>query len=699
SDARKRTFYTAMYHSFISPNIISDVDGRYVVEGKIYESKKVQYSNFSTWDTYRAQQPLLNLLDQESSSKMVNSLISRDTQAKVGQPVWELFGFDNACMIGYSTAAVIGDAVLKDVKGINKEEAFNSMYQSAFDLTKHSAVYDVSGLKDYINYGFVTAETGSSVSKTTEYNYHDFVIAKVADKLGKEKEAQEFFNRSIGYRSLYNEQDGYLYPVYSNGSMNKIDITKWDGLIPNYVSGNIWAYSAYTPHDMQGIIQLHGGKEKYGKWLDKIFSDTTELGGAQHVDISGFIGKYGHGDEPGHQMPYLYNYVGQPWKGQKHINNVLTTMYKDTPDGLINNEDLGQMSAWYIFSALGFYPVSPADLTYQIGAPLQELATINLENGNQFLIKAVNCSKENFYVQSLKLNGKEYNKTFMEHKTIMTGGTLEFIMGSTPNEFWGATEESASIGKISKTVPKVIAKAAKSPYDTNTNYYFSETHLVSLESAGEDTEIYYTLDGSEPNKKSQKYTEAFKISKNCMLKAIAIERGLNSSKIYEKQFFKSVFPLLKTGFPVIRMNQWGGPSYGEADGSMLFDELTGSKSYGDAKWTGLKKSFDIEVDLGSSQLLSNMSVGVLYDTASWIFPASKIEVYGGETANNLKPIGGKSLQEKSQYNKEVVRQILKLDKGNYRYLKIVIKPFGLGPDWHGSTGKKVWLFIDEINLF
>ena len=699
SDAKKRTFYTAMYHSFISPNVISDVDGRYAVEGTQYKSKNTQYSNYSTWDTYRALHPLLTIIEQKETSKMINSLISRDTQAGVGQPVWELIGFDNACMIGYTTSSVIGDAVLKNIEGINYEDAFNSMYKSAFNLTKHSAVYDVSGLKDYINYGYVTAETGSSVSKTTEYNYHDFVIARVAEKLGKAAEAKAFYKRSIGYRPLFNAKDGYLYPVFSNGNMRKLDLSTWDDLIPNYVSGNIWAYSTYTPHDMTGAIQLHGGKEKYAAWLDNIFSDTSELGGAQHVDISGFIGKYGHGDEPGHQMPYLYNYVGQPWKGQKHINEVVTTMYSDTPDGLINNEDLGQMSAWYIFSTLGFYPVSSADLSYQLGAPYYETATINLESGSTFTVKAINLSDDNFYVESVKLNGEIYNKTYIDHSDIMNGGTLEFTMTNIPNKTWGALDESTSIGLVSNEKPEVIVKATASPYDTNSSFFFSGAHVAKLESNDAEAIIYYTTDGSQPTIASNTYKNPFQIKENCILKAIAVKNGLNMSKVYEKPLFKSVFPLLKEGYPKITMNSWSNPNFGKADGNMLFDEITGSKSYGDAKWTGLKDDFNIDLDLGQNQIIENTSVGLLTDIGSWIFPAESVQVYGGTSKENLKLIGKKTIQKQNDYPKEVNRHIIKLDKGKYRYLKIKINALGVAPEWHGAVGKKVWLFVDEIIIY
>ncbi|SHJ77261.1 alpha-1,2-mannosidase, putative [Arenibacter nanhaiticus] len=697
SDTKKRTFYTAMYHAFIGPNIISDVDGQYVVEGKKLHSKHVQYSNFSTWDTYRALNPLLTIISQERTAAIVNSMVSRDTEANVGQPVWELFGFDNSCMIGYTTASVIGDAVLKDIPGIDHEQAYASMRGAAFDLTKHSAVYDVSGLEDYINYGYVTSETGSSVSKTTEYNYHDFVISEVAKKLGKDADAQLFKRRSIGYRNLFDPSSGYLLPKYSNGDVNLMDLSIWDELVTNYVSGNIWAYSAYTPQDMEGAIRLHGGKEKYAAWLDGVFTDTTQLGGVQHVDISGFIGKYGHGDEPGHHMPYLYNFVGQPWKTQKYVHEVISTMYSDRPDGMVNNEDLGQMSAWYIFSTLGFYPLSPSSLQYQLGAPYFEKASIHLENGNSFVVSAENLSEENIYVQSVLLNGKTYDKNFIYHKDIIKGGSIVFTMGPKPNKKWGASDESTAVGKLNESTVKIPVIAALAPFDTNERAFFADKHLVKLKSNESDASIYYTLDGSTPTQKSSLYIAPITVTSDAVLKAIAVKEGLNPSKVYEKPLVKSVFPSLKKGYPKVDMVN-PDTAYGKGDGSTLFDEVFGSSSYGDGKWTGIKGNIELYLNLGEKVALNGISLGVLTDVGSWIFPAKTISVYGGNSKDNLTLIAQKEILYTEDLPKEVVRHTLAL-KGSYRWLRIKITPFGNAPEWHGASGQKVWLFIDEINVF
>jgi predicted alpha-1,2-mannosidase len=696
--AKKRTFYTAMYHAFISPNIISDVDGNYVVEGKQLHSNIPQYSNYSTWDTYRALHPLFTIIEQEKTKEFVNSMISRSTEANVGQPVWELIGYDNACMIGYTTVPVIGEAVLKGIEGIDAQQAFAVMRDAAFDLTKHSAVYDVSGLEDYINYGYVTAETGSSVSKTTEYNYHDYVIAQVANKIGDTENEALFTRRSKGYRALFDKTSGYFYPKLSTGEVKEMDLTAWDGLKPNYVSGNIWAYSAYTPQDMKGVIQLHGGKDKYAAWLDKVFSDTTQVGGEQHVDISGFIGKYGHGDEPGHQMPYLYNYVGQPYKTQKLVNEVVTTMYSDKPDGLINNEDLGQMSAWYIFSTLGFYPVAPASLEYQIGAPYYKEASINLENGNTFTVKAENLSETNIYVQSVTLNSKSYNKNYILHEDIMSGGNMVFTMGNTPNQEWGSKDEATSVGTLEAIMPKIDTLATFAPFDASNTSFFVNKHMVTLESKTPNTTIYYTLDGTEPTTNSTKYTGPFAITQNSTLKAMATSPNLTPSKVYSKPFFKSVFPNLPIGYPKYELTNSHTP-WGKGDGSLLFDEQIGSTSYGDSKWTGIKDAIEITINLGKSQVVEGVSVGILNDQASWIFPAKGIEVYGGNSESNMLLIGKLDIQEPTEYTKEVNRHVVNVKQEHYQYLRIKIIPYGAQPAWHAGAGQQAWLFVDEVIVF
>ena len=430
TDQEKRTFYTAVYHSFFSPNLISDVNGDYYANDKKLHSSLVQYSNFSTWDTYRATHPLFTLVEQAGTRDFVNSLASRRDEAGTDLPLWECMGYDNCCMIGRSPVAIMAEAIVKDIPGINIDPAYISMYESLFATNKCSwwYGYSKSGMEGYIDRGYVTADIGCAVSKTTEYNYYDYAMAEVAKKLGKTKDADYFSKRSLGHRELWNPEKGFLWPRYENGTWMELDMTKWDGLIANYVSGNIWGYSSYTPHDMPHMVQMVGGDEKYVQWLDGIFADTVQIKGDQHVDISGFIGKYGHGDEPSHQMPYLYVFANAPEKTQAIVHRIRKEMYDDTPNGLVNNDDLGQMSSWYLFSVLGFYPVSPASGTYVLGTPLYKEAALNFENGNKLSVKTKNWRPDCYLVEKVTLNGREITNGLIGHAEMMKGGELLFVM-------------------------------------------------------------------------------------------------------------------------------------------------------------------------------------------------------------------------------------------------------------------------------
>lgn len=430
TDTEKRIFYTSVYHSFLSPNIISDVNGNYTINLKKYHSSIPQYSNFSTWDTYRAQNPLLTIVEHARMKDFVNSLASRRTETGGYLPVWECMGNDNVCMIGRSPVAIMAEAIVKDVPGIDVDSSYISMYESLMTANNSDWWYnsEKSGMEEYITNSFVPAEIQTSVSKTTEFNYYDYALSEVAKKLGKSKDANYFYNRSLGYRHLWNAEKHYLWPRYLNGKWQEFDMTKWADLTKIYVSGNIWGYSGYTPHDMPHMIKLMGGNEKYVKWLDAIFNDNTPLIGEQHMDISGFIGKYGHGDEPSHQMPYLYVYADAPEKTQAMVHRICKEMYNDKPHGLVNNDDLGQMSSWYIFSALGFYPVNPVSANYVLGTPLHRKAALNFENGKKLSIKTKNWRHGCYFVKQVIFNGREIKNGMISHSEIMKGGELLFVM-------------------------------------------------------------------------------------------------------------------------------------------------------------------------------------------------------------------------------------------------------------------------------
>lgn len=433
-----RTFYSAFYHAMIAPNIYQDVDGSYRGRDlKVHTTKDFNYYTvFSLWDTYRAEHPLLTLIDKKRSSDFVNTFIMEYEQG--GRlPVWELSSNETNCMIGYHSVPVITEAYMKGVTGFDANKAFEAM--------KHSAMEDRNGLKDYKKYGYIKYKSdGENVSKTLEYAYDDWCIAMFAKKLGKTEDYTYFIKRAQNYRNLYDAQTGFMRPKQEQflSPFDPYEVTR------NYTEGNAWQYSFYVPQDISGQITLMGGKARLSAMLDSIFTTSSVLRGDVPPDISGMIGQYAHGNEPSHQIAYEYDYVGQPWKTQAMIRRINDEMYRDQPDGLAGNEDCGQMSAWYVISALGFYAVCPGGFQYAIGSPLADKAVVHLENGKTFTVIAKNNGRGNVYIQSAKLNGAAYTKSYLNYEDISKGGEIEFEMGSAPNKAWGSSDSDVPVTKI-----------------------------------------------------------------------------------------------------------------------------------------------------------------------------------------------------------------------------------------------------------
>jgi predicted alpha-1,2-mannosidase len=427
---QRKIFYTGLYHCFIAPNLYMDVDGQYTAVGKRLQAKGFDnYSTFSYWDTFRATHPLFTIVDQKHTTQFVNTLISRYSDAGDHMPVWELCGFDNLCMLGYHSASVIWDAIAKGVPGIDPVKAFAAMKDASL-TSKSSSSDGRGGLDLHAKLGFVPVDCGVSVSQTLEFAYDDWCVASLANQLGLKEDAATYFKRSMNFKNHYQSSTKHFWPKNEDGSfVETFELNDWKNLQPHWVSGNIWAYDYFVPHRLDTLVALHGGKKAFEKDLDRLFSESIEMKGDQHVDISGFVGMYGHGDEPGHHIPYLFNYAAAPAKTQYWVDYLRRTMYSTKPDGMINNEDCGQMSAWYVFSALGFYPVCPGKNQYDLGTPMFPEAIIHLENGQSFKIIAKGVSPGSIYVKSVKLNGKPFSGLILQHEDLMKGGTLEFQMG------------------------------------------------------------------------------------------------------------------------------------------------------------------------------------------------------------------------------------------------------------------------------
>lgn len=431
--AQLRMLYTGLYHAMIQPNLCQDVDGRYWALERIQPASDfVNYSTFSLWDTFRAVHPLFTITEHKLTADVARSLVSRYESG--GQiPLWELCGYDNTCMISYPAVSVISDAILKNIPGINAEKALKAMIAvSNYDYVSSSD--GLSGVAEYNRLGYVPAPLHASVSKTAENSYYDWCIAQVGRKLGKKAIADTYTKRSLRFMNHFDAASGLLLPKDSLGNMIAVDLHDWESLRPHYISGNIWAYSYFYPHAVDQVIKAMGGADRYVAKMDSLLQTPLDMRGEQHVDISGFFGSYGHGDEPGHQFLYLYNKAGATWKIADQVHRVVEGAYNDTRNSMANNDDCGQMSCWQVFSALGFYPVCPGDGQYTIGAPMLPKATIRTDRGTTFTMIAHGYSPQNRYIRSARLNGKPLKRGYITYDEIMSGATLEFEMSATPNK-------------------------------------------------------------------------------------------------------------------------------------------------------------------------------------------------------------------------------------------------------------------------
>ncbi len=433
--ADKRIFYTAMYHAFLQPVIFNDCNGDYRgTDGQVYENAGfTNYTVFSLWDTYRAAHPLYTILQPERVPCFINSMLAiYDQQGRL--PVWHLYGSDTNEMIGIQSVTVMSDAILKDFDGFNREKAFHAM--------KQSMLSDYKGLNYLKTNTYIPSNLESeSVAKGLEYAIADWSIAEVAKKMGKESDYELFSERASFYKSYWDPETRFFRGKNADQTWRRdFDPFRSVHRSDDYCEGNAWQYLWLVPHDVNGLIDLLGGKESFINKLDSLFILENSMGEEASGDISGLIGQYAHGNEPGHQITYLYALAGQQWKTAEKVRFILRNMYHDAPDGLQGNEDCGQMSSWYIFSALGFYPVKPSGGEYVIGSPLFDQAVIQLPGGKQFTILAENNSPENVYIRSVTLNGKPYDNVCINHGDIMKGGELKFTMGKQPNQSFGATK-------------------------------------------------------------------------------------------------------------------------------------------------------------------------------------------------------------------------------------------------------------------
>jgi predicted alpha-1,2-mannosidase len=671
--AYKTNFYTALYHTMIAPNLYQDVDGRYRgMDLEIHETQDFNYYTvFSLWDTYRAAHPLYTIIEQDRTSDFINTMLAKYEEGG-SLPIWDLSANYTGCMIGYHGVPVIADAYLKGIQGFNAEKALEAM--------KHSATRDKLGLASFKKIGFIPVEEESeSVSKTLEYAYDDWTIAQMAKKMGKVEDYKTYIQRAQHYKNLFNPETNFFQGRYNNTWYGPFDPFEVNF---NYTEANAWQYSLYAPQDISGIISLMGGKDKFKAHLDQLFTAKTETSGRDQADITGLIGQYAHGNEPSHHMAYLYNFVNEPHRTQELTHQILTELYTNAPDGISGNEDCGQMSAWYVFSSLGFYPVTPGSNQYIIGAPLFPKATISLESGKQFTIVAPNVSEENKYIASATLNGMPLHRTFLYHDEIIKGGTLIFEMASTASN-WGTKDENLPTTEI-REHPILLP-----PYITAGDVAFKTKTTIALNVSESEGVIYYSLNDGE----FKKYNTPLIISNKTLLKTYTEKKG-QRSEVLETQFYKIDEKLsitLDTAF---------ANEYNAGGTNALIDGIKGTKDFRTGAWQGYwGKDVAATVDRGESKLLKSISINFLEDQRSWIFFPTEVQVFVAGADKKFRLSKQRKIATTLKNDEPNLQTFsFSINKPNIQYVKVVAKNFGKLPDWHLGSGGDAWIFIDEIEI-
>ena len=666
----KKIFYSALYHSFIVPNLYSDVDGRYRGHDlKVHQSDSPRYTVFSQWDTFRTENPLLDMIQTKRAVDIINTFIDNYETGGL-LPTWELAANETHCMIGYHSIPVMADAYINGIKGFDAEKALAAMVARANE--------DMWGLEFYKKYGYIPADmAGESVSTTLEYAYDDWCIARMAEKMGKQDIATEFYKRAQYYKNLYDPATKFF-----RGRKNGGFVTPFDPRQVNFMltEANTWQYNFFVPQDVNGHIEMMGGKEEYENMLSQLFNTSSDLTGREQVDITGLIGQYAHGNEPSHHMAYLYNFVGKPVKTQKVVNQIMNELYTDQPDGLCGNEDCGQMSAWYVMSAMGFFPVTPASGMFIIGVPHFEEMTLNFENGKRFKIIAKNLSHDNKYIASVKLNGKPLTRSYLYCEEVLNGGKLEFTMTSDRNTTWATDEKDCPVMHI--TTNKIVT----TPIIVVDKYVFYDKLEIAITHPDENAKIIYTLNGGE----KIDYTGPFVINKTTDVRAIAMVDG-KVSMVAEGSFKK-----IDAGRKIKIQNPYSTQYDGGGD-IALIDLQRGNDNFRVGMWQGYYGvDVDVTVDLGEVTNLTRLAGSFLQDQDSWIFMPEQVEFFISTDGKNFKSVGVVE-NEIAQDAEDAVIQELDINKRmTARYVRMVAKNIGSCPAWHVGAGEKAWIFCDEV---
>lgn len=673
-EVKKEIFYTALYHCFIAPNVYCDVNGDYQgMDHKVYRDTVHQrYTVFSLWDTYRALHPLFTIVQQERTNDFINTFLQQYKES--GRlPVWELSSNETDCMIGYHSVSVIADAWMKGLTGYDTTLALEAMVSSAMQ--------DRTGLKAYKSCGYIPAEEeGESVSKTLEYAYDDWCIAQCALRMKNDSLYRYFSKRANSWKNLYNPETGFL-----QARMNNSFITPFNPYEVNfhYTEANAWQYSLAVQHDPTGLLRVMGSADKFETHLDSLFSASSKTTGRDQADITGLIGQYAHGNEPSHHMAYLYSIIGRDDKAQKIVHNICNSLYKAEADGLSGNEDCGQMSAWYVLSASGFYSVTPGKPEFIIGSPQFDKVQFHLENGKTFTLVAENAVVTNPY-------------TILTTKNPMGNNILPFsvIMNGSKIETKKTNEPPANNNK-----PYFVwteAQTAVTPWITDVkSLTFIEELRISLATLDRTNDIFYSINSGTWTK----WVHPITISENSIIKtfSVSVDNGQHSDTA-TAHFYKA------PAWKAIQIRNAYAPQYSAGGDRALIDGLKGTTNFRTGLWQGYEGTdIDITIDMGSSKTIDSVYINFLRDENSWIFLPVKIEYNLSDLPNaypepmmiNEKPL--RSVADAANGNLQVATYGGQMNKTG-RYLHVTVSGIGKCPVGHPGAGKPAWLFADEITI-
>jgi predicted alpha-1,2-mannosidase len=669
---QQTVFYTALYHTVLQPNIYQDVNGQYRgTDGKIHKAVGfTNYTVFSLWDTYRAYHPLMTILNQRRTTDWINTFLA---QYKAGGmlPVWELSGNETFCMIGYHSVPVIWDAYQKGIRGFDAKLALQA--------ARSYAESDRYGLDQYRRQGYIANDyEHESVSKTLEYAYDDWCIAQLAKALGQDTVYKTYIQRAQYYKNVFDPETGHMRGKIGAMWQKPFEPREINNF---YTEGNSWHYSFAVPQDIEGLMALHGGKRQFAKKLNDLFTASSQTTGRDQADVTGLIGQYAQGNEPSHHMAYLFSYAGKPERTQELVHRICKEFYTNAPDGLIGNEDCGQMSAWFLFSAMGFYPVTPGSGEYVLGTPLFNEVKLNLENGKTFLVKNKTATKGAKYVVGLALNGKPYKKSFLSHSDLIRGGQFSFELSDAPDKDFVLQLPSSKIN-AQPIVPVPF-------FDVQTNK-FKDSIKVGLKSV--DPNMGFKIGIIE--KEDTIYNPGLKLPvtlhKTSRLIALAAKKN-GSSKLVSQLFYK--LPTDKT----ITVQSKVHPLYTAGGNEVLIDGIEGGANWRSGDWQSYFDSdFEAIIDLQKIKPLTYAGVHVLQEVSPWIVYPKEVIFYTSTDGVNYTE-SARVTNTISNDIKPAETQVLGAAlKGEARYIKVKAINGGRLPAWHESAGNPSHLFIDEV---